>query len=250
MLVLDGCFFCSILYAVEVFGDISCVADKLRLYEQKALRAILKVKKGTSTDLIYNELKRPDVISRILDNQYNFYQKVKNLKKEDAVITSILELCKDTPIVHYYESLLPDNKEKNIRERETRILQSTKPMTVYYTSVVDVLQKSNVYSNYVDDRFRCVITRWRLSNHKLRIETGRYHIPYIERNDRVCFECGVLEDEKHAIYDCPAFGFIRQKYTDLLEKYSTVMLIFNPDPLDIIEVSNFLSEIDKVLNKR
>ena len=60
----------------------------------------------------------------------------------------------------------------------------------------------------------------------------------------------VLEDEKHAIYDCPAFGFIRQKYTDLLEKYSTVMLIFNPDPLDIIEVSNFLSEIDKVLNKR
>ena len=142
------------------------------------------MKKGTSTDLIYNELKRPDVISRILDNQYNFYQKVKNLKEEDAVITSILELCKDTPIVHYYESLLPDNKEKNIRERETRILQSTKPMTVYCTSVVDVLQKSNVYSNYVDDRFRCVIMRWRLSNHKLRIETGRYYIPYIERNDR------------------------------------------------------------------
>ena len=69
LLVLDNCFFLSILYAVEVFGNIGCIEKKLRLSEQKALRCILKVKKSTSTDLWYNELKRPDIISTIQDSQ-------------------------------------------------------------------------------------------------------------------------------------------------------------------------------------
>ena len=250
LLVLDGCFFSSILYAVEVFGDISCVEKKLRLYEQKALRAILKVKQGTTIDLMYNELKRPDVISRIKDSQYKFYQKIKNLDEEEAMVRSILELCKDTPIVNYYESLSPDNKEENIQQREARILHSSAPMTQYYAATVDVEMKSNIYTNFVDDRLRNVITRWRLSNHKLLIETGRYNTPYIERENRKCYGCGVLEDERHAIFVCPSFEFIRQKHVLLLQKYRSVKDILNPDPSDIFEVSNLLSEIDKVLNKR
>ena len=250
VLVLDACFFSAILYAVEVFGDITCVEKDLRLYEQKALRAILKVKQGTTIDLMYNELKRPDVISRIKDSQFNFYEKVKNLDDEEAVVKSILELCKDTPIVEYYESLSSGNKEENIRQREVRILQSTASMTQYYASIVDVNVKSNIYTNFVDDRLRCVITRWRLSNHRLLIETGRYHIPKIEREHRKCYGCSVIEDERHAIYDCPAFDGIRQDHVELLEKYSSINTFLNPDRTDIAEVANFLSEIDKILNKR
>ena len=250
LLVLDACFFSAILYAVEVFGDITCVEKDLRLYEQKALRAILKVKQGTTIDLMYNELKRPDIISRIKDSQYNFYEKVKNLDDEEAVVKSILDLCKDTPIVEYYESLSSGNKEENIRQREARILQSTASMTQYYASIVDVNVKSNIYTNFVDDRLRCVITRWRLSNHRLLIETGRYHVPKIEREHRKCYGCGVIEDERHAIYDCPAFDGIRQDHVELLEKYSSINTFLNPDHNDIAEVANFLSEIDKILNKR
>ena len=166
-MVLDACFFSSILYAVEVFGDISCVEKDLRLYEQKALRAILKVKKGTTVDLMYNELKRPNIISRIKDNQFQFYQKVKNLDDEEAVVTSILNLCKDTPIVEYYESLSSNNKADNIQQREARILQSTASMTRYYVSMVDVSIKSNIYTNFVDGGLCSVITQWRISNHRL-----------------------------------------------------------------------------------
>ena len=250
LLVLDACFFSSILYAVEVFGDISCVEKDLRLYEQKALRAILKVKKGTTVDLMYNELKRPDIISRIKDSQFQFYQKVKSFDDEEAVVTSILNLCKDTPIVEYYESLSSNNKTDNIQQREARILQSTASMTQYYVSMVDVNIKSNIYTTFVDDCLRSVITRWRLSNHRLLIETGRYHVPYIEREHRKCYGCGVIEDERHAIYDCPAFDGIRQDHVGLLEKYRSVNTILNPDPIDIVEVANFLSEIDKILIKR
>ena len=250
LLVLDACFFSTILYAVEVFGDITCVEKDLRLYEQKALRAILKVKQGTTIDLMYNELKRPDIISKIKDNQHKFYEKIKNLEDEEAVVKSILELCKDTPIVEYYESLEEGNKEENIRQREKRILQSSASMTSHYVSIVDIDLKSSIYSSFVDDRFRCVITRWRLSNHRLLIETGRYRVPKIERQHRKCYGCGVIEDERHAIYICPAFEDIRKNHLRLLEKYNSINRFLNPDPTDILEVADFLSEVDKVLNKR
>ena len=250
LLVLDACLLSVVLYAVEVFGDMSCVEKKLRLAEQKALRAILQVKKGTTIELLYNEIKRPDVMSVIRDSQYKFYQKVKGLKKEEAVVVSILELCKDTPFVHYYESLLPDNKKRNIQEREDRIRQSESSMTRYYSSIVNVEIKSNIYTSLVDDRYRKIITRWRLSNHKLRIETGRYQVPFVQREDRKCYRCDIIENETHAIYDCPSFAFIRCNFTNLLEKYPTVELLLNPEPSDIYEVASLLSEIDNVLSKR
>ena len=250
ILVLDTCLFCAILYAVEVFGDITCVEKKLRLDEQKALRCILKVKKGTSTDLLYNELKRPDVIARIKDSQVRFYNKIKELSADEAAVISILELCKDTPIVHYYESLVEGYRTRNINERELRISNATSSMLRYYSSVVDVTKKSEIYTNFVDDRFRAVITRWRLSNHKLRIETGRYHTPYLEREHRICFECGVLEDEKHAIYECSAFVHIRTNYELLLGKYPSVTSFLDPEPADIYDVARMLLEIDDALNKR
>ena len=93
----------------------------MRIIEQKALRAILQVKAGTSIDLIYNELQRADVISKIKDLQFNFYRKVKSLAEEDTMVVSMLNLCCDTSIVRYYENLHGHNKDDNIAERRNRI---------------------------------------------------------------------------------------------------------------------------------
>ena len=250
VLVLDNCLFNSILYAAEVFGNVKCIEKKLRLAEQKALRSILNVKKATSIDLLYNELKRPDIISSILESQYKFFKKIELLDEEVAMVKSILRLCNDTPFVEHYKSLRPDMKKNNISNRETKILESDASMLQYYASIVNVREKSPIYCNFIDDRKRAIITRWRLSNHKLRIETGRYHVPYIERSDRKCWQCDILEDENHAIYFCPAFSLIRQDHEQLLTKYQTVKGILNPEIGDIYEVAEYLSEIDKVLSKR
>ena len=110
--------------------------------------------------------------------------------------------------------------------------------------------ESSIYSSYVDDHCRSIITRWRLSNHRLRIETGRYQLPRIDREERKCYECDVLEDEEHAIFVCLAFLFIREKYQLLLEKYPSVQLFLNPEAGDVYDVANFLSEINDVLNRR
>ena len=72
----------------------------------------------------------------------------------------------------------------------------------------------------------------------------------MERADRKCHECGVIEDESHAIFTCPAFTFIRVNHQRLVEKYDSVETFLDPQSIDIYEVAEFLSEIDKVLEKR
>ena len=211
---------------------------------------MLKVKKGTSTDLIYNELKRPDIISRIKDLQWKFYHRILNLNNDDALVKSFTHLCDNTSIIEYYNSLSSTNKADNIQTREKRILESNTSMLQYYASIINVEKNSTIYNNFIDDRKRAIITRWRLSNHKLFIETGRYCIPPIPREERKCSNCDILEDESHVIYICPEFNVIHQKYRNILYKYLRIALILTPDLQDIFTVSDLLNEIDDILNSR
>ena len=113
-----------ILYGVEISANISCVENKLRVTEQNLLKSILKVKKGTSNGLIiYNELKRGDVIAKIKDRQWNFYNRLSQLGENNALVISFSELCKNTNIA-YYSSLHNHNSIDNICNRENQFIIS------------------------------------------------------------------------------------------------------------------------------
>ena len=86
-------------------------------------------------------------------------------------------------IIDYYKSLTPDNESNNIKNREHRIAESNSSLSQHYSSIVN---------NLIEDRRRSIITRWRLSNHKLLIETGRYSTSPMPRK---CMECNALEDD-------------------------------------------------------
>ena len=58
------------------------------------------------------------------------------------------------------------------------------------------------------------------------------------------------KDDRHAIYSCPVFAFIRVNYERLLEKYQSLDTLFDPEPVDIYEVAELLREIEEVLDKR
>ena len=79
LLVLDQCMFTALLYGIETWGDISKIEKKLLKIEIDPLRGILKVKTGTSIDLIYFELNRADIISRIKDAQFKFFKKLSKI---------------------------------------------------------------------------------------------------------------------------------------------------------------------------
>ena len=250
LLVLDNCLFLSLLYGVETWGDISCIEKEVRMIELKALKAILQVKAGTSTDLIFNELKRADIISRIKDLQYKFFEKVQSLSEEEALVSSILKLCLETSMVQYYTSLHDHNRTDNIEERTRRIMESESSMTMYYKNLIDVDTEPVIYSSCMNDAKRNVITRWRLSNHRLKVELGRYSVPKVPREERKCDVCNVLEDEHHAIFVCPVFHNVRMKHCGVMLKYDSIKSLLNPEYVDMYQVANFLGEIDDVLRNR
>ena len=164
------------------------------------------------------------------------------------MMVSVLNLCRETSIVRYYESLHGHNKEDNIADRQRRIATSESSMMIYYRNLVDIVNEPMIYNSYMNDSQRQVITRWRLSNHKLQVELGRYS--NIPREDRKCTRCNVLEDEYHAIFVCPAFHHLRVKHTEIMIKYNSVRAMLNPEFVDMYEVARFLHEIDDVLSRR
>ena len=238
--------FSSLLYGSEAWGDFSCMYDKLRKIEKKVLKTILKVKSGTTNDLVYHELRRGDIVSRIKDRQHKFYKKLKELPRDEAIVSKPFDLCKDLSIVKYYENLHDHNLADDITEREERIRSSTSSMMIYYVKLVSD-EKSCIYDSYLCDEARCSITRWTLSNHDLNIEKGRRRD--IPREQRVCDTCEVLEDEQHVVFHCPRYNEVRQRHQELMQRRHSIELFLNPTFETAIETSNFIREVES-LRKR
>ena len=115
-----------------------------------------------------------------------------------------------------------------------------------YRELIDPKYNHVIYNSLISEHIRIIITRWRLSNHNLRIETGRQEVPYLARHLRICTSCGVLEDEKHAIFLCPMYDEIRPRYLNFLNKYPLINKVFNPCTAeDAVTLGYFLMEIEK-----
>ena len=96
-----------------------------------------------------------------------------------------------------------------------------------------------------NDDLRIIVTRWRLSCHKLHVETGRYKKPKVERNQRLCKMCGVVEDEHHALLVCDAHHAVRIKFRDQIS-WTSVSDMLNPEnENDLIVIAAYIKEIEK-----
>ena len=98
---------------------------------------------------------------------------------------------------------------------------------------------------------------WTVSkNHKLRIETDRYHHPKIPENLRVCQLClsNKLENEIHFLFECNLYKKnLRQhffqdveakysKFVDLKKSEQVVLLSNNIDPYVYKELGSYVYE--------
>jgi hypothetical protein len=67
----------------------------------------------------------------------------------------------------------------------------------------------------------CSLLRFRLGAHDLRVATGRWQKPRLERQQRVCQWCtqGRVEDEFHMVFECSAYDRLRQRFGCLFDMY-------------------------------
>ena len=97
------------------------------------------------------------------------------------------------------------------------------------------------------------LTKFRLSNHKLRIESDRYKTPRIPPELRICLQCNqhVTEDETHLLLYCDMYNELRTKlfndicacycnFHDISDKF--IWLMGNKDPFVVIKVATFIHD--------
>ena len=210
--------------------------------ELNALRAILCVKKGTTIDIIYHELNRCSIMSTILDRQHSFFDKLSQMSSDDAIVKLVMEMFDDASMLTYYKNLQGNYSTREKEEREQRIRTSEYSMCKRYCDL-DCISESQIYNSMLTDYYRTPISRWRLSNHRLQIEVGRYTKPKTPRIDRVCSMCNVLEDEQHAVYVCPRYQELREKYKHLVE-HIDIKRFLNPDYHKITDTAKFIRDIE------
>ena len=248
LLVLDSGVFSPLTYGAETWGDISVIKKKLLSIEIKALKVILNIKTGTSNDLVYFELGRGTIYSRILDRQFKFFKKFENLFPEESSCVSIYNVTRQTDFIKYYKKLHGHYYNEDIKDRRTRIATSDTSMISYYRDF-NFSSKCSIYCNFMVDSNRSIITRWRFSNHSLRIETGRYQIPPLPRSERKCKICDIMEDEKHVIFNCLVYNTIRQSFRILFSDNISVSSFLEPPVTNLNMVATFLHGVEKVREK-
>ena len=233
LVVLYNCVFSAILYAAETWGDLTKIAEKILLMERQALKRCLGVKSSTPNNILYIELDRGDIVATIKDRQYKFYRKLLSLDEGSAVILDVLELCKELAIVKYYEQLNGSHRTHNLAEKKLSCMNNPGTYSKRYTQLSDLKYCPAIYESYMREDLRIIITRWRMSCFDLAVESGRYEGLAVE--DRLCSFCEVIEDEKHAIFDCKAYDSIRSNYKKMLEENPSVKHILNPKSRELAD---------------
>ena len=246
--VLDSCMFAAYLYGCECWFTIDEVAEKILVVERKLLKQILQVKPNTPNEMIYTELGRCDMVSTIKVRQKNFFRRCQQLNKEEASLKTIMELCKHLEIFKYYESLEDGIAEHSKDEMKQKINAATTTYCMKYKEITGAVYNDAIYGQFLREDKRVVLTRWRLSSHKLNIEEGRHTTPFTPRNERTCSTCTIcIEDEHHVIFNCPLYNNVRIKFPELFTKLPTIDKFLSPTNIkDASDVGEILLQIKEI----
>ena len=125
------------------------------------------------------------------------------------------------------------------------------------------IQKKSDFLDVINNpHHRIAINKFRLGNHKLHIETGRYTIPKTPVDSRICSFCNSneIENETHFIFSCKLYDSIRLKFFNAIAiKYNnfqnldinskTLFLCNNVDPDVCRSTSAFVFQATSLRHK-
>ena len=113
------------------------------------------------------------------------------------------------------------------------------------------------YLNLINiEQFRVALSRFRVSAHRLEVETGRWHkpvaVPFNERKCRTCLD--YLEDEFHVLLECPLYHELRKTYIKpydwkILNMSKFIELIKTENKIEIRNLSMFIMKSFEIRKK-
>ena len=210
--VLEAMMVSSILYGSETW--LSGSVKEIEKMYVSAVKSALGVRDTTRNDAALIEAGRPSVQELVAKRTTNFMKKELFADRTvDTPLMKIFKICesKRTNGYTYLSRLLDPSRHHNVTVIERFITQNTSKAATY-KQINPNLSVHSIYTTdkYVDERKRLVFTRFRLSSHRLKIETGRW--ARIEAQNRVCDCGGGIQDESHVLFECPKTNGERALY--------------------------------------
>ena len=205
--ILRSCVTGSILHHCEAFGD--QIPKDLEASYMKMLKSCFNVRVSTPNHLVLIESGFLPLRAVVYCRQLKFYQRFTDSIQTNSRRHKVLIFLQQnlTRYLKHYETLY--SKYSSTEDIITEFRNETKTQ-VYkfanegrykyeiYTKINPDLSKSpflDIYHPTASD-----IVKFRLGCHRLPIETGRWR--GVARAERHCTACGVLGDERHALYSC------------------------------------------------
>ena len=141
---------------------------------------------------------------------------IKNIYPNIDETVDIENFVQDNNVSHFVKLI----KDKYTLFWKNQIKNSTK-LSFYSTFKKDYNLEE--YLNIIKDpNRRRLFSKFRISNHKLEIELGRYK--NTPRNERFCKCCdkSAVEDEFHFSFECQKYETLRQNSHNILKEYFTI----------------------------
>ena len=175
-----------------------------------AIKASIKnwdrIRKKRSNNLLYESLG-----SAIFDN-LPWISSIKSILESKGMLQSFLSINNDN---NNNEQKSTENQifqrlSDEFHQNALESIENDNSKLKTYSSLKNKIGMEKYLMDITNINHRVAMTKLRLSNHPLHIETGR-HVK-IERNQRFCPFCPTLiEDEIHFLVQCPTYKELRDK---------------------------------------
>ena len=213
--VAQACVLSSLLYGAETWFTNNY--GKTETMYSKIVKALLDVRNTTCNDVCLVEADMPSLPSLVKHRMKTYLQKKIPKLDCDYPLWKAIELCRsvNTLSYRYIQNLLEDEsdmveEDKTQRADRLRASESTKRAT--FVNMNPSLQQHKLYKNdLLQEHKRIEFTRFRVSSHNLKVETGRWG--RVERENRTCTcATGGVQDEDHVLFKCELTRSVREKY--------------------------------------
>ena len=209
--VAEACVISSLLYGCETWFISSF--GKIETMYMKMVKCMLDVRHSTCNDLCLLEAGMPLIRELVAARRARYIRKKFLNLPIDTPLYMAYVLGKDAStksariISQILEHNDPDGESiQNLIRQQQSIKRST------YLEMNPELIESKIYSaDDLPEYLRIAYTRFRLSSHKLKIETGRWKGTPRENRRCKCDENSV-QDETHALLFCPLTLDIRRTF--------------------------------------
>ena len=209
--VAEACVLSSLLYGCETWFTPSF--GKIETMYMKIVKGMLSVRPSTCNDLCLLEAGMLPIRELIVARRAKYIKKKFANLNVETPLNMAYDLAKSANTNSarlitqaLEERVLPINSVRNLILSQ----QSTKRST--YIEMNPELKESKIYvADDLPEYLRIAYTRFRLSSHKLKIETGRWN--GTPRENRKC-KCDIdsVQDETDALLICPLTVVIRRTY--------------------------------------